>query len=294
MQVVVYSRILKNKDIAYVQHLFNVLDEFDITAFVYTPFLKEVEQKIILPRPVGSFDNSLDFKVREIDYFITLGGDGTILHASMLIQNFDVPIVGINLGRLGFLASVNKEYIKICINHLTRKNYTLDKRRLLHLDSNPNDIFIGSNFALNDFTILKRDTSSMITIHTYIDGEFLNSYWADGIIVSTPTGSTGYSLSCGGPIVFPNSGNFIVTPVAPHNLNVRPIVISDKSVISFEVEGRSDNFLCTLDNRFSTVTSNYNFAIRKADFTIDLIKFPDREFLWTMRNKLDWGKDARN
>lgn len=294
MQVVVYSRTLKDKDIMYVQHLFDVLDDFNVTAFVHTPFLEEVNKKINLPRPVGKFDNHLDFKVKDIDFFITLGGDGTILHASMLIQDFDVPIVGINLGRLGFLASVSKQYIKACIKNLEKKNYSLDKRKLLHLDSDPDDIFNGANFALNDFTILKRDTSSMITIHTYIDGEFLNSYWADGIIVATPTGSTGYSLSCGGPIVFPNSGNFVVTPVAPHNLNVRPIVISDKSVISFEVEGRSDNFLCTLDNRFATVTSNYNFAIRVANFTIDLIKFPDREFLWTMRNKLDWGKDARN
>ena len=294
MQVVVYSRTLKDKDIMYVQHLFDVLDDSNVTAFVYTPFLEEMNEKINLPRPVGNFDNHLDFKVKDIDFFITLGGDGTILHASMLIQDFDVPIVGINLGRLGFLASVNKQYIKECISNLGKKNYSLDKRKLLHLDSDPNDIFDGANFALNDFTILKRDTSSMITIHTYIDGEFLNSYWADGIIVSTPTGSTGYSLSCGGPIVFPNSGNFVVTPVAPHNLNVRPIVISDKSVISFEVEGRSDNFLCTLDNRYEKVTSNYTFAIRVANFTIDLIKFPDREFLWTMRNKLDWGKDARN
>ena len=294
MQVVIYSRTLKGKDIAYVQYLFDVLDEYNITAFVFTPFLEKVKEKINLPRPVGNFDNHLDFKVRDIDFFITLGGDGTILYASMLIQDFDVPIVGINLGRLGFLASVNKEYIKNCIENLCSKNYSLDQRRLLHLDTEPNGLFENANFALNDFTILKRDTSSMITIHTYIDGEFLNSYWADGIIVATPTGSTGYSLSCGGPIVFPSSGNFVITPVAPHNLNVRPIVISDKSVISFEVEGRSDNFLCTLDNRFETVTSNYNFAIKKADFTIDLIKFPDREFLWTIRNKLDWGKDARN
>ncbi len=294
MQVVIYSRILKEKDQAYVQHLFDVLAEYDITAFVYTPYLEQIKDKIQFPKPVGKFDNALDFKIREIDFFITLGGDGTILNASIIIQGVNVPIIGINLGRLGFLASVNKEYIRNCIDNIHTKNYTIEKRRLLHLDTNPDDIFKGVNFALNDFTILKRDTSSMITIHTYINGEFLNSYWADGIIVSTPTGSTGYSLSCGGPIVFPNSGNFVITPVAPHNLNVRPIVISDKSVVSFEVEGRADNFLCTLDSRFATVSSNYQFAIRKADFTITLVKIPDREFLWTIRNKLDWGKDSRN
>ncbi len=294
MQVFIYSLVFKDRDLAYVQHLFDVLDEYNVTAFVYAPYLEQIKDKIQFPRPVGSFDNHLDFKIRQVDFFISLGGDGTILNASILIQEEDVPVVGINLGRLGFLASVNKEYIKTCLEHLTNKNYSIQKRNLLHLDSFPNDIFEGANFALNDFTILKRDTSSMITIHTYIDGEFLNSYWADGIIVSTPTGSTGYSLSCGGPIVFPNSGNFVITPVAPHNLNVRPIVISDKSVVSFEVEGRADNFLCTLDSRFETVTSNYQFAIKKASFSIKLVNFPNREFLWTIRNKLDWGKDARN
>ncbi len=294
MQVVIYSRVYKEKDQAYIQHLFDVLDEFDIMAFVYTPYLEQIKDKINFPRPVGKFDNHLDFKIRDIDFFITLGGDGTILNASIFIQEVDVPIVGINLGRLGFLASVNKEFIKNCVEYLCSKNYSIEERKLLHLDSSPSDIFKNANFALNDFTILKRDTSSMITIHTYINGEFLNSYWADGIIVSTPTGSTGYSLSCGGPIVFPNSGNFVITPVAPHNLNVRPIVISDESVVSFEVEGRADNFLCTLDSRFETVTSNYQFAIKKANFTISLVKIPNREFLWTIRNKLDWGKDSRN
>ncbi len=294
MQVVLYSRLLKEKDIPAVQQLLESLDQFDITALVHTPYLEQLQGKINFPRPVGKFDNHLDFKLRKIDFFISLGGDGTILDAATIVRDYEIPIVGINLGRLGFLTSVSKEYIHTAVSHLITKNYSLDKRRLLHLDNNQGKLFGDSPFALNDFTILKRDTSSMITIHTYINGEFLNSYWADGIIVATPTGSTGYSLSCGGPIIFPDSGNFIITPVAPHNLNVRPIVISDESIISFEVEGRTDNFLCTLDSRFETVGEEYRFAIRKAKFTISIVKFPDREFLWTIRNKLNWGKDGRN
>ncbi len=295
MIVFIYSRVFKKKDAPYIQHLFDLLHEYQFTTFVHTPYLEQINDHIDFPRKVGTFDDGRDFKIREVDFVITLGGDGTILHAATLIFGNTVPIVGINLGRLGFLASVSKDYIRSCIIHMHTGDYIVESRRLLQLECNSQEpIFDGKMVALNDFTILKRDTSSMITIHTYINGEFLNSYWADGIIVATPTGSTGYSLSCGGPIIFPNSGNFVLTPVAPHNLNVRPIVISDKSVLSFEVEGRAENYLCTLDSRFETVTSDFQFAIRRADHDIKLVRFPDREFLWTIREKLDWGKDSRN
>jgi NAD+ kinase len=171
--------------------------------------------------------------------------------------------------------------------------YTVESRVMLYLETD-RDIFGDMRYALNDFTLHKRDTSSMITIHTFINGDFLTSYWADGLIISTPTGSTGYSLSCGGPIVFPNSGNFVITPVAPHNLNVRPIVISDASVISFEIEGRSTNFLCTLDSRYETVTAEYQLAVRKCDFKTKLIQLDNFSFLKTIHEKLTWGKDTRN
>lgn len=171
--------------------------------------------------------------------------------------------------------------------------YRLEERRTLYLESNL-PLFGDTPYALNDFTILKRDTSSMITIHTFINGAYLNSYWADGIVVATPTGSTGYSLSCGGPIIFPGSGNFIITPVAPHNLNVRPIVMSDDTVISFEVEGRAENFLCTLDSRFEPITAAHQLAVRKNDFPIRLIHLQDVDFLDTIRGKLNWGQDTRN
>lgn len=293
MQVVVYSKILKEKDIPHIQALFDVLHQEGINAFVYGPYLEQLNGRIKFQRDVGIFEGYLDFAVKKLDFFITLGGDGTILAALLHIRNANVPIVGINLGRLGFLASIEKKRIAQAIQMLKRGMYAIDERRMLFLESNL-PIFNNIRFALNDCTLLKRDTSSMITIHTFINGDYLNSYWADGIIIATPTGSTGYSLSCGGPIIFPGSGNFVITPVAPHNLNVRPVVISDDSVVSFEIEGRTETFLCTLDSRFETITSEHQLAIRRNDFPIRLIQLQDIGFLQTLRNKLAWGADKRN
>ncbi len=293
MQVVVYSREFKETDTPHIQLLFDTLHQESINAFVYRPYLEEIKDKIIFRRDVGTFEGYVDFAVKKLDFFITLGGDGTILAALLHVRDSGVPIVGINLGRLGFLASIEKKRIPEAISLLKRGMYQIDERRLLYLESNF-PIFGETRFALNDLTILKRDTSSMITIHTYINGSYLNSYWADGLIVATPTGSTGYSLSCGGPIVFPNSGNFVITPVAPHNLSVRPIVISDQSVISFEIEGRAENFLCTLDSRFETITAAHQLAVRRNDFTIKLAQLLNVDFLQTIREKLTWGLDSRN
>ena len=293
MQVVVYSKILKENDIPHVQELFDALHKEGINAYVYGPYLEQITGKIKFHRNVGVFEGYLDFSVKKLDFVITLGGDGTILGAITHIRDNDVPVVGINLGRLGFLASIEKKRITEAIGLLKRGTYSIDERRMLYLESNL-PLFGEIRFALNDFTLLKRDTSSMITIHTFINGAYLNSYWADGIIVATPTGSTGYSLSCGGPVIFPNSGNFVITPVAPHNLNVRPIVISDSSVISFEIEGRAENFLCTLDSRFETISARHQLAVRQNDFTIKLVQIQDIGFLETIRNKLAWGADTRN
>lgn len=293
MQVVIISKILKEKDIPIIQELFDLLYEESITIYVYAPYLAQIEGKIKFKSPVGAFEGYVDFQLRKIDFVITLGGDGTILHAVTEVRDSEVPILGINLGRLGFLASIEKDYIKDAIDLLKRGMYSFDERSLLYLETNY-PLFGDTRFALNDLTLLKRDTSSMITIHVYINGAYLSSYWADGIIVATPTGSTGYSLSCGGPIIFPNSGNFVITPVAPHNLNVRPIVISDTSVVSFEVEGRAENFLCTLDSRFEMIRSKDQLAIRKADFKVRLVQLRNRSFLRTIREKLTWGTDQRN
>ena len=293
MQVVIYSQIAKEKDLPHIQHLFDVLADEEINAFIYLPYYDQIKDKINFRRDVAIFEGYEDFAVRRIDFVITLGGDGTILNAITIVRDTDIPILGINLGRLGFLASVEKKRIREVISLLKKGTYAIDERRLLYLESNI-PIFGETRFALNDCTFLKRDTSSMITIHTYINGAYLNSYWADGLIISTPTGSTGYSLSCGGPIIFPNSGNFVITPVAPHNLNVRPVVISDDSIISFEVEGRAENFLCTLDSRVEAITTQHQIAIRREDFTVNLIRLHDRNFMSTIREKLSWGLDRRN
>lgn len=293
MQIVVYGRIGKKKDFPVIQSFFDILAEEGINAYVNKNYLDSLKGNINFKSDVGIFEGYLDFKTRNFDYVITLGGDGTILNAVAEVRDADVPILGINLGRLGFLANIEKEKIKEAIGLLKTGRYSLSERTLLHLESN-HPMFGDIPFAMNDCTLLKRDTSSMIVIHTYINGAYLNSYWADGLIVSTPTGSTGYSLSCGGPIIFPNSGNFVITPVAPHNLNVRPIVISDNSVISFEVEGRAENFLCTLDARFETITSDFQLAVRKCDFNVKLIQLHGWSFMHTIREKLMWGNDTRN
>lgn len=293
MQVVIFSKRFKEKDATFIQTLFNALHKEGINSFVYAPFFEKIKNKIDFPREVGLFENYLDFSVKKIDFIITLGGDGTILDALTLIQDSAVPIMGINLGRLGFLANIEKTRIEEAIRSLKKGMFTIQDRQMLYLESNL-PLFGDSPFALNDFTLLKRDTSSMITVHTYINGAYLNSYWADGLIISTPTGSTAYSLSCGGPIIFPNSGNFVITPVAPHNLNVRPIVIPDDSILTFEVEGRTENYLCTLDSRFDVVTSSHQLAIRKNDFPARIIQLHDVRFMETLHKKLAWGTDARN
>ena len=293
MQVAIYSTIFKEKDKPYIQMLFDVLADRNINAYVYEPYLEQLTGHIKFKKDVGKLKGYVDFTMYKMDFVISMGGDGTILNAVTIVRDSNVPIVGINLGRLGFLASLEKTKIEESIDLLISGNYTFDYRNLLYLESNE-PLFGDIPFALNDCTLLKRDTSSMITIHTFINGAYLNSYWADGIIMATPTGSTGYSLSCGGPIIFPDSGNFVITPVAPHNLNVRPVVISDDSVVSFEIEGRAENFLCTLDSRFETVTSLHQLAVRKNDFTIRLVQLPEQGFLTTIRQKLAWGADRRN
>ena len=293
MQVAVFSQILKGNDEPYVQQLFDVLYKHGIAAYVYAPYLESLKGRIKFQMNVGSFESHTDFKMRSFDYLITLGGDGTMLAAVTYVRDSEVPILGVNLGRLGFMATVAKSNIDEAIDMLVKGQFYIANRRTLHLESDP-PLFGDMPFALNDFTILKRDTSSMISIHTFINGSYMNTYWADGIILSTPTGSTGYSLSCGGPIVFPDSNNFVLTPVAPHNLNVRPLVLSDNSVIAFEVEGRAENFLCTLDSRFEVITADHQIGIRRGDFDIRLVHLNDVGFLSTIRNKLTWGADLRN
>ena len=231
--------------------------------------------------------------LKKIDAFLSIGGDGTLLESVTHVAQSEKPILGINIGRLGFLATISREETEHALQKLFEKDYTIDKRAMLRLDSNKK-LFGNLNFALNDFTVVKKDSSSMITMHTYIDGEFLNSYWADGLIIATPTGSTGYSLSCGGPLVFPRSGNFVITPVSPHNLAVRPIVVSDNSEITFEIEGRSKKFLVSLDSRTATVDASIKLKVRKEAFSANLILLEGQHYFKTLRQKLNWGLDIRN
>ncbi len=293
MQVVVFGKIFSEHQLPFVQELFDVLQEAGINIYVYGKYYSQIKEHVKIKGDVGIFEGYLDFKVRKFDFLITLGGDGTILDAATEVRDSGVPILGINVGRLGFLASTEKTFIRGALDLMQRGMYSIDERSLLQLEANI-PLFGELPFALNDITLLKRDTSSMIVIHAYVNGAYLGSYWADGIIVATPTGSTGYSLSCGGPIVFPGSGNFVITPVAPHNLNVRPIIISDTSVVSFEVEGRADSFLCTLDSRFENISSRHQLAVRKADFKVKMVQLQDRSFLRTLQSKMGWGLDKRN
>ena len=289
MKALVYGTKWKPEDDQYIQGLFTKLDDTFIDFRVFGPFAEQI--------PSGkNFDTISDHKELKLfspDVIITLGGDGTILSAVTLIRELEIPIMGINLGRLGFLASIEQERINEAIDLFVKSEYTISERSMIGLYSEPN-IFGEDSFALNDFTLLKRDNSSMIVIHTFIDGEFLNSYWADGLIVSTPTGSTGYSLSCGGPIMFPTGDNLILTPVAPHNLNVRPFVVPSSKELTFQFEGRSDNFLCTLDSRYKIISDEYKIAIRRNPFSTKLISLKGDNFMKTIRNKLNWGLDKRN
>ncbi len=293
MRVAIYSRLLKPKDVPFVQAVFDNLKKWNVEVFVHENYVSEIRKKINCSNEIFTFGEEDDLLEYQIDLMISLGGDGTILDTLSIIRDSNIPIAGVNLGRLGFLSSIDKHHIEAAIEALVKGNYTLDKRTVLHLDSNI-PAFKGMNYALNDCTISKRDTSSMIVVHTYVDGEFLNSYWADGLIISTPTGSTGYSLSCGGPIIFPNSENFVITPIAPHNLTMRPIVIPDDAVLSFEIEGRGENFLCTLDSRYETITKKHRLTVKKADFKINVARLFERDFLTTIREKLGWGIDTRN
>lgn len=291
MQIAIYSRGLESEQLEGLKVLLTEFSHYDIEPVIYQDFFNLFYTSINISNKYSTFNRSDNLD--EIDFMISLGGDGTLLDAITFVGDKGIPILGINYGRLGFLASIGKHEIHSALEALVKRTFILDKRTLLHLDANL-PIFKGMPFALNDFTLHKKDTSPMIKIHTYLNGEFLNTYWADGLILATPTGSTGYSLSCNGPVVFPDSSSFVITPVAPHNLNVRPIVIPDDSVISFEVEGRTDGFLCTLDSRREIVAKEALLAIRKEVFNIQLVRLNENNFLQTIRNKLSWGLDKRN
>ncbi len=291
MKIAIYSRggeTVRQEDLML---LLNELEKQKISCYMHHDFFEQVKHLFQFNQyptfmEAGDLDDSFEC-------VISMGGDGTLLDTLTFIRDSNIPVLGINFGRLGFLATIGKHELTNTVTALINRTYAVDKRSLIHLDASI-PLFGKTPYALNEFAIHKRDTSSMIRIHTYLNGEFLNTYWADGIIVSTPTGSTGYSLSCNGPILFPESGSFIITPVAPHNLNVRPIVIPDDSIVSFEIEGRTDQFICALDSRREIVNKDIQLAVKKEAFTIGLLRLSENSYLQTLRGKLSWGLDKRN
>ena len=294
MRILLYANILTPENEPYFFEVLETLRKNDVEIGIYKDIRNHfIQSKSDVVEKYNVIYDYYQLKDNPYDFLLSLGGDGTILNATLLIRDTDIPILGINLGRLGYLSSVEKTKIQQSLQDLLKGSYSLDPRTMLHIHSRP-ELFQDENFALNDFTIHKRDNSSMITVHTYMNDEFLNTYWADGLIMSTQTGSTGYSLSCGGPIMAIGCNNFILTPVAPHNLNVRPIVLSEDVTLRFKVEGRADNFLCTLDSRYELITSQHEITVKKADFKIKLVDLEKMSYFKTLRNKLMWGKDLRN
>jgi len=292
MRIAIYSRGIENNQQKDMELLLKELDSHKVETVFFQDFFNKFYSSIDIKGKYTTFSTSADLD-DTIDCIISLGGDGTLLDTVSLVKDKGIPVLGVNYGRLGFLANIGKEELHSAVEALVKRTYVLDKRTLIHLDANI-PLFGDVPYALNEFSLQKKDSSSMIKIHTYLNGEFLNTYWADGLIVATPTGSTGYSLSCNGPVVFPDSSTFVITPIAPHNLNIRPIIVPDNNIISFEVEGRTDSFICTLDSRRHVVPKEVQLAVKKETFSINLIRLNENNFLQTLRNKLSWGFDKRN
>jgi len=292
LKVAIYSRVFESTQLTDLQLFFDELEKEKIDPVIFVDFYEQASQHLRLSSSTQTFSHHSELTA-DIDFLISLGGDGTLLDTVTLVRDKNIPVVGINFGRLGFLASIGRTEMAEAIKALARRSYIIDKRSLVHLDSNI-PLFNDVPYALNEFAIHKRDIAPMVKIHTYINGELLNTYWSDGLILATPTGSTGYSLSCAGPVVFPESRSFVLTPIAPHNLNVRPIVIPDNAIISFEIESRSDEVICALDSRRELVDKNVLLAVRKENFNLNLVRLNENNFLQTLRNKLSWGLDKRN
>lgn len=288
--IAIHGRKIKPTSVKEVQALLHQLVSRKIQLSVSSDFLN-LNQAILSDFSLQVYVPNQAYK--KFDAFISIGGDGTFLETLTHVGSLETPILGINTGRLGFLASISQDQIRGAIDKLLTGVYEIEKRVLVFLTSNQ-EIFDGVNYALNEFSILRKDSSAMIVIKSYLNGDFLNSYWADGLMVSTPTGSTGYSLSCGGPILLPENENFIITPVSPHNLNIRPLIVPDTSVFNFEVESRTNNFLISLDSRSQTVNDSIQMKVQKAPFQTYLIKLEGVSFIETLRNKLSWGLDKRN
>ena len=291
MKVAIHGKVFPLNTLPVIEHTIKTLRERKHEFYLSNSFYDQVTENGVDLKNCGIYKPGTPFE--SYDFVISIGGDGTLLETVTHVGQYEIPILGVNTGRLGFLATTNEEMIGEAIDRIERGKYETDDRMLLKVECSA-PIFNSLNFGLNEFTVLKQDTSSMITVHAYINGEFLNSYWADGLIISTPTCSTGYSLSCGGPVVMPHSNNLILTPVSPHNLNVRPLVVSNSCIITLDVESRSNYFMVSLDSRSNILKTGLQIQVMKEDFVARLIKFEGYSFVNTLRKKLNWGLDVRN
>lgn len=293
MKVAIYGQPFIGNDISCVIELLDELEKVNAIVSIESDFVSLISEEYTLKEyqtftQKEGLDNSFDM-------FVSFGGDGTMLRAVTYVRDLDIPIVGVNTGRLGFLSTFKKEDVRKVITEFVAGSFTIEERGLVEicLDHDVEE-FGDLNFALNEITISRKDTTSMITVETYLNGEYLTSYWADGLIVSTPTGSTGYSLSCGGPVIAPSTKSLVLTPIAPHNLNARPFVIPDNTEIRLKVYGREENHLVSLDSRIATIPNEKEIVVKKSGFTIKMIEYKSESFLKTLRNKLLWGEDKRN
>jgi NAD+ kinase len=294
MKVAVFGRFYNKTTSTSVETLFNYLTKKDVDAYIETEFYNLIKDETHNIKDFESF-KTFDALNTSFDLLVSVGGDGTILRAITFVKDIDIPIIGINTGRLGFLATIQVDVIEQAIQNIIDGHYKISERSLLSIETIPENEDIKSlNFALNEITVSRKNTTSMITVETFLNGEYLTSYWSDGLIVSTPTGSTGYSLSCGGPVMTPSTTSFALTPIAPHNLSARPLIIPDSTEIHLRVDGREENHLVSLDSRIATVDNGTLIKIKKADFKIKMIDLLDESFLDTLRKKLLWGEDRRN
>jgi len=293
MKIAVYGRITGKTLPPALQGLFDKLEKHGAELLIGKDYFAELSKQFQIKGKIKQLDDYNQIR-GAADFMISIGGDGTILETIAFVRNSGVPIVGINTGRLGFLAGVTVERAaESVVENLFAKKYALDKRTLLRLDTERN-LFGDVNFAMNELTVQRKDSSAMMSIHCWVNGQFLNSYWADGLIIATPTGSTAYSLSCGGPVMIPDAKSFVITPLSPHNLNVRPIIVPEDSEIVLKVEGRSVQYMASLDSRMQPFGEGEELRIRKGDFKISLVRFDNQHFFDVIREKLMWGVDARN
>ena len=292
MNVAVFGRKVTKQNLEYYNRFLGILKDYGWNPVVESNLKKLLVKKAGISESTDEFHSHKDFK-SGIDLSFSIGGDGTFIENVKFIRDSKVPVMGINTGRLGFLANISKENLEEAMEMVYTKNFEHQKRSLIKVETAQN-YFGEDNFALNEITLQKKDSSSMITVHASLEGKYLNSYWADGLIVATPSGSTGYSLSCGGPIITPGCEVHILTPIAPHNLNVRPIVIPDHMPIKLSVEGRTRTYLMSIDGKSVPIKNEEELSISKANYMINVIKFEDNNFLDTIRNKMLWGIDKRN